>query len=756
MRRLWIACVGLLLLSGCSSNNNSSGGQDAANQRAFVRQLVGYCADVDRQLTTVNPNSQPGQVADQLDRFASQARSHKPPSAQRQQLDILLTEIDNAVRQYRSAQAALSSGNGDAYHAALNQANQTMQNASAAAQRYGMPALADCAKKQGGPQPSTPAQPAGGWQLGSDSLYSVMEADAAVLDGRIWVAGGLTGTETATRNTEFYDPTVQTWSPGPDLPFPLGHAMMVTYRNTVWVIGGFEPQGSEVSGIASAQVLHLNQAQDGWIEGPELHHARAAGAAAVVGDDIVVVGGRTAGPSATEVAQTEVFDGTGWQDYADIPIPGDHLAAASDGTYLYAVGGRRLEVTAETAAVQRFDPSTDQWTQLPAVPSPVSDCGVAIVDGQLIVVGGENIGTVFNTVRAYNLTSSSWSNLPDLAVARHGTAVTAIGNTVYAVDGAADPGHYAPTHTVQSLAVPPGPAQPAGGWQLGSDSLYSVMEADAAVLDGRIWVAGGLTGTETATRNTEFYDPTVQTWSPGPDLPFPLGHAMMVTYRNTVWVIGGFEPQGSEVSGIASAQVLHLNQAQDGWIEGPELHHARAAGAAAVVGDDIVVVGGRTAGPSATEVAQTEVFDGTGWQDYADIPIPGDHLAAASDGTYLYAVGGRRLEVTAETAAVQRFDPSTDQWTQLPAVPSPVSDCGVAIVDGQLIVVGGENIGTVFNTVRAYNLTSSSWSNLPDLAVARHGTAVTAIGNTVYAVDGAADPGHYAPTHTVQTLTFHS
>ena len=105
---------------------------------------------------------------------------------------------------------------------------------------------------------------------------------------------------------------------------------------------------------------------------------------------------------------------------------------------------------------------------------------------------------------------------------------------------------------------------------------------------------------------------------------------------------------------------------------------------------------------------------------------------------------------------MQRFDPSTDQWTQLPAVPSPVSDCGVAIVDGQLIVVGGENIGTVFNTVRAYNLTSSSWSNLPDLAVARHGTAVTAIGNTVYAVDGAADPGHYAPTHTVQTLTFHS
>ena len=104
MRRLWIACVALVLLSGCS--NHSSAAQDASTKQAFVRELVGYCADVDRHLQTVDTNSQPGQVADQLDRFASQARSHKPPSAQREQFDILLTAIDDAARQYQSAQAA--------------------------------------------------------------------------------------------------------------------------------------------------------------------------------------------------------------------------------------------------------------------------------------------------------------------------------------------------------------------------------------------------------------------------------------------------------------------------------------------------------------------------------------------------------------------------------------------------------------------------------------------------------------------------
>ena len=174
------------------------------------------------------------------------------------------------------------------------------------------------------------------------------------------------------------------------------------------------------------------------------------------------------------------------------------------------------------------------------------------------------------------------------------------------------------------------------------------------------------------------------------------------------------------------------------------------------MGNKIVVVGGRTAGNSAAPVTPTEVFDGTSWHDAAGIPIPGDHLAAASDGTYLYAVGGRKIEVTANTAAVQRFDPNAGRWTQLPAVPSAVSDCGVAIVGGRLIVVGGESPGTVFGTVRAYDLTTSIWSKLPNLAVARHGLAVAAIGNTLYAIDGAAEPGHNASTRTVQILTFHS
>src|SRR5262249_15301101 len=159
-----------------------------------------------------------------------------------------------------------------------------------------------------------------------------------------------------------------------------------------------------------------------------------------------------------------------------------------------------------------------------------------IVDNQLVVVGGESTGTVFNTVWSYDLSSLTWTSLPNLPAARHGLAVAAIGNTLYAIDGASQAGHNASTPTVQTFTVPTGPAQPAGSWQQAGDSLYATQQVGAAVLGGRIWVAGGLTDAQDATARTEYYDSTLGTWTPGPNLPVPLHHAMMVSYQNTVWV----------------------------------------------------------------------------------------------------------------------------------------------------------------------------------------------------------------------------
>ncbi len=121
-----------------------------------------------------------------------------------------------------------------------------------------------------------------------------------------------------------------------------------------------------------------------------LNHARAAGAAAVVGDQIVVVGGI----DSEEIGPTEVFDGSTWHDGAAIPVPGDHLGAVSDGKVLYAVGGRKdLDASQSTAALQRYDPAADTWSKLADMPAPHGGLAAAIDDGRIYAVGGETVNS---------------------------------------------------------------------------------------------------------------------------------------------------------------------------------------------------------------------------------------------------------------------------------------------------------------------------------------------------------------------------
>src|SRR5215831_19079951 len=548
--------------------------------------------------------------------------------------------------------------------------------------------------------------PQAGWRLGAASPFPVQQLHAAVLDGKIWLAGGLTGssesTDTPTNKTEYYDLATGKWHPGPDLPFAVHHAILVAYQGKLWLIGGFLSQGHNLELAASSKVLTLDPAKGRWVPGPSLNHARTAAAAAVVGNEIVVMGGRTGGKTPGEVKQTEIFNGKSWKDAASIPVPGDHLAAVTDGKYVYVLGGRTFKASANHNAVQRFDPATNAWTQLTPLPVANSDFGAAYVGGQLITFGGENGLKVFGTVQAYNLASKTWSTLPSMADPRHGMGAAVVGNTIYSIDGASLPGHNGSTNTLQTFVatVPPTPVQVSGVWTGGHFAPFPVQQLPAAVLNGsQVWVAGGLTGSSEATNKTEYYDTVLRVWSPGPPLPFAVHHAMMVNYRGQLYLIGGFLSQGHNLELAASNKVLKLDTATSRWVEAPPLHHARAAGAAVVVNNEIVVVGGRTGGQHPGEVAQTEIFNGTSWHDAASIPVPGDHLAAVTDGTDVYALGGRTLKASANHSAVQRFDPATNTWTQLTHLPVANSDFGAAYLGGQLIIFGGENGLTVYKTV---------------------------------------------------------
>jgi non-specific serine/threonine protein kinase len=335
-----------------------------------------------------------------------------------------------------------------------------------------------------------------------------------------------------------------------------------------------------------------------------------------------------------------------------------------------------------------------------------------------------------------------------LPTGRHGAAVAAVDKTIYAVGGATQPSHTASTGVGEALQIPPRRLQPAPVWRPLKDAPVARQFAGTAVAGGKMWVLGGLTQ-DAATPAVYGYDPAIDTWTRGPDLPLQLHHLAAVTYRDELVVIGGWAPANGNLSGLVSGKVFALRNGA--WVELPPLTHPRVAHAAAVVGDKIVVVGGQADNQL---VAPTEVFDGTKWTDAAPIPTPREHVSATTDGTYVYAVGGRNLSSDKNTAAFERFDPATGAWQTMPNMPTPRGGVAAAFVDGRIVAAGGEEPTRVLPTVEAYDVATGTWSSLPALPVPRHGISLATVGNSVYAVGGAQRPTHAQSAATVEALDF--
>jgi predicted Ser/Thr protein kinase len=287
----------------------------------------------------------------------------------------------------------------------------------------------------------------------------------------------------------------------------------------------------------------------------------------------------------------------------------------------------------------------------------------------------------------------------------------------------------------------------AGSWRPLPPMPTARQNMGSAVLDGTVWVVGGLAAGSEGSRQVEGYDPVINGWKSAPELPVRLHHQMTVTYKGELVVIGGWIPKGSDPSAEITDRVFALRNGR--WAELPSLTRPRAAGAAAVVGDRIVVAGGQADGRL---IDTTEVFDGEGWSTGAKIPTPREHLAAVSDGDYLYAVGGRALSPDKNSAALERYDPAADRWQRLADMPNARGGIGAALAGGHLFAVGGETSTRALGTVESYSIARDAWSSAPSMRTPRHGLAVAAIGRTLYSLGGASRPGHASASATAEVL----
>lgn len=321
------------------------------------------------------------------------------------------------------------------------------------------------------PEAAAQAERAPSWTQAAPASVARQELYPAVLDGRIYVAGGLlTPNSGYSAHFEAYDPEADTWTRLATLPEARHHIALAASGGRLYGVGGFS--GGFPNWRARAEVYVYHPPTDRWTEGVPLPAPRAEGVIAAAAGKIFVIGGRVrADPESrhfndhVDTVRHEVFDpATGrWSQAADAPTARNSAAAAVIDDEIYVVGGRQAHAQPDgslrqvnLSTLEIYDPQADRWRTGAPMPQAQGGLAAAAFDGKLYVFGGEQWvpdQKVFASSWRYDPATDRWDALPDLPTPRHGLAAATVGNRIHVVGGGTRVGGNAASVTHEVLVI---------------------------------------------------------------------------------------------------------------------------------------------------------------------------------------------------------------------------------------------------------------------------------------------------------------
>jgi N-acetylneuraminic acid mutarotase len=300
-----------------------------------------------------------------------------------------------------------------------------------------------------------------------------------------------------------------------------------------------------ISGIQ--QVVADEMEAGTWTQKADMPTARALPGSAVVDGKIYVIGGQS---SLGSIAVVEEYDPAAdtWTTRADMPTARDGVrAAAVDGT-IYAIGGWSGPAGPELSTfstVEAYDPATDTWTTKADMPTARGGSAIAVVDGQIYVIGGM-FGPpteVSSAVEAYDPATDTWTKKTDMPTARYVFAACIVDRRIYVPGGKTK---FDPLVCVSTVEV----YDPATDtWTQASDMPRARMAHSASVVDGKMYIIGGGDLSEGLDHGIEqskivdVYDPATDTWTTAADRPTATGNHTAAVVDGKIYTIGGQLPR---------------------------------------------------------------------------------------------------------------------------------------------------------------------------------------------------------------------
>ena len=251
-------------------------------------------------------------------------------------------------------------------------------------------------------------------------------------DDQVWLIGGRVdpnpqqqNDEVPTDLIEIFDNINKTWQPSQySLPFAQQYCEAEKVGNLVVVTGDWA-RNSNPAEDPSGTVQLFNLDNNTWFEGTSMPSSdeRGLGAMAEANGYVYYAGGvrNSNGNDATNKTYRYNPQSDQWTRMADMNQPRASFELVNFHGQLYAMGGFQGTQTWNRQAldyVERYDPSTDTWTNLSKLPVARFGWSGTVLNDEIVLVGGFN-GGAKSEVFHWNPIEDTWSKGNDIGYNGH-------------------------------------------------------------------------------------------------------------------------------------------------------------------------------------------------------------------------------------------------------------------------------------------------------------------------------------------------
>jgi N-acetylneuraminic acid mutarotase len=324
------------------------------------------------------------------------------------------------------------------------------------------------------------------------------------------------------------------------------------------------------------------QARSPWSEAKQFPAPFSEVYGLATGGKLFVFGGLDQGTTPKGFVYAYDADSDSWAKKQDMPRALHHTAQADLNGKIYMFGGFAAGTATEglgwrpTDIAAEYDPTTDSWKQLPAMPTPRGAAIAVSLNNKVYVIGGGTMPpgkapaplgfasphNVIGTVEVFDPADNSWRKVTDMPTPRnHVSAVGAIGGKIHVIGG----------------------------------RIGSVFMAGADNLD-----------------IVETYDPATDSWSaPRARMPTPRSGGGWGVYNDKIYVGGGELRDDRMLGAVKSLEAY--DPVRNLWTILPPMPISRHGCSAGFIGSKLHFVGGDVISSNVYEVSvatpRHDVFD---------------------------------------------------------------------------------------------------------------------------------------------------